>query len=207
MKVSYNWLQTFFDSLLPDPQKIRAMLTRDAFEVEGLEQKGNDTVFDIAVLPNRGHDSLSHRGIAREIGTLFNLPLMRDPLCAPPSLRPDSNVFTVTLKDAARSPRYSAAVIKGVSVGPSPDWLKERLESIGQRSINNIVDATNYVMFDVGQPLHAFDADKVCGSITVRKAKGGERMLTLDDKELLLNADALVIADDEGPLALAGVKG
>ncbi|OHA20128.1 MAG: hypothetical protein A2849_03495 [Candidatus Taylorbacteria bacterium RIFCSPHIGHO2_01_FULL_51_15] len=214
MKVSYNWLQTFFDSLLPDPQKIRAMLTRDAFEVEGLEQKGNDTVFDIAVLPNRGHDSLSHRGIAREIGTLFNLPLMRDPLGAPPSLRPDSNVFTVTLKDAARSPRYSAAVIKGVSVGPSPDWLKERLESIGQRSINNIVDATNYVMFDVGQPLHAFDMGQMAEkdgayAILVRTAKQGEKITTLDLKEYEMIEDDLLIVDgmSNTPIGIAGVKG
>ena len=98
-------------------------------------------------------------------------------------------------------------MIEGIRVGVSPDWLKSRLESIGQKSINNVVDATNFVMFDLGQPLHAFDADKVDGTITVRNANVGEKITTLDGKELVLNKDTLIIADDKELLAIAGIKG
>ncbi len=221
MRISYQWLQSFFEQPLPKPEVIREAVTLNAFEVEGLEAKGNDAIFDIAVLPNRGHDALSHRGIAKEISTLLNIPLSRDPLVASPPLTPDSNSLSVTVEDSKLCPRYSAAVIKGVSVGPSPDWLKERLESIGQRSINNVVDATNYVMFEIGQPLHAFDMGRLSTDnkqpttndgefeIKVRNAKRGESITTLDGKVYELNPQNLLIVDAvvDVPIGIAGVKG
>ncbi len=216
MRASYRWLQSFFDeqATLPEPRKLAELLTMNAFEVEGIEETQDDAVFDIAILPNRGHDCLSHVGIAKEVAALCGIPLMRDPLEERPTLSPDSNILSVTVADTARCPRYSAAVIRGVSVGESPVWLKERLLSIGVRSINNIVDATNYVMFELGQPLHAFDMGSLVQSdglytIEVRPAKRGETILALDGNTHSLLPEDLVIADaNRGfPIGIAGVKG
>ena len=222
MLVSYTWLQRFFDDPLPVPEALAEKLTFGAFEIEGIEKKGDlpapqsetarqagDTVIDVKVLPDRACYALSHRGIAREIATLCELP-MKDPLRErPPQFDPLTEDISVAVRDAERCPFYAAALIKGVKVGPSPAWLKEHLESIGQKSINNIVDATNFVMFDLGTPLHAFDADRLSGRIGVRAAKAGETITLLGGTEKTLTEDMTVIVDDEAdmPIAIAGVKG
>jgi len=206
MIVSYKWLQTYFEKELPKPERLADILTRGAFEVEGVEQRGDDLILDVDVLPNRAHDCLSHRGIAREIATLTSLALKEVKPIVLETPHPDGVSVAVDEQELCR--RYIGKVVADVAIGPSPDWLRERLESIGQKSINNVVDATNFIMFDMGQPLHAFDLDKVTGEkIIVRKARAGERITTLDGKDTELDGSVLIIADENTPLAIAGVKG
>lgn len=206
MKISYKWLQTYFDEKLPTPDALAERLALAFAEVEGIERKNGDAILDIKVLPDRACYALSHRGIAREVAAIFELEMKETEI---PALRASRGVDAVPVRVTENPfcPRYTARRIERVHVATSPRWLRERLESIDERSINNIVDATNFVMFDIGQPLHAFDADKVQGGIVVRTAKTGERLTTLDGKELMLDEHILVIADEAGPLALAGVKG
>ncbi|MBC8465080.1 MAG: phenylalanine--tRNA ligase subunit beta [Parcubacteria group bacterium] len=205
MLVSYNKLQTYFSEPLLKPVDLKDVLTRRAFEVEEIYEKNSDTLIDIDVLPNRAHDCLSHRGIAKEIAVLTGLAY------AEPETISVSEDITATIDVDVREPRlcrrYMGRVVEGVAVVSTPEEGKVFLENRGDRSINNIVDATNVTLFDIGQPLHAFDADKVEGGIVVRHAEKGERMTTLDGKELELSEKDVVIADQGGVLALAGVKG
>ncbi len=167
----------------------------------------SDTLFDLEITPNRS-DLLSHLGLARELAALTGLPLKsaRDHVKATSVTRPATDA-EVTLSATDGCPYYTARIIKGVKIGPSPAWLQARLESIGLRPINNVVDITNYVMMEMGQSLHAFDLDKLQGGITVRRAVEGEKMLALDGQEYALLTDDLVIADDKRPVAIAGVMG
>lgn len=180
-----------------------------AFEVEGIEKVKGDTVLDVKVLPNRAHDCLSHFGIARELSAIVKTEAKRAPI----KIKEQKKLKTkdglkVAVQESELCTRYTARVIYGVKVGPSPKWLMQQLEALGQRSINNIVDATNYVMLALGQPLHAFDLDAVAGrAITVRKAQSGEKITTLDGDTVTLASSDLVIADTEAPLAIAGIKG
>ena len=176
-----------------------------------------DTVLDLEITPNRP-DCLSVAGMAREIGAMYRCD-WSDPLpeaaAKLPSFEggaPAADDADVVIEDPQRCPRYSARIIRNVKVGPSPDWMVERLAAIGQRSINNIVDATNYVLFLYGQPLHAFDLDKLKGSdgkahVIVRAAGEGEPFTTLDGADRVLSADMTVIATPERAVALAGVMG
>ena len=214
MKISRDWLQTYFKDPLPDATALGEALTFHAFEIDGIEHIGTDDVLDVKVTPNRGHDCLSHRGIAKEISAILELPMQADPLRTAATLEPATPSITVTIEDPTFCPRFTSAFIKGVKVGPSPDWLRIRLETIGQRSINNLVDATNYVMFDVGQPLHAFDVGKLAATdgtyhLVVRNAKSGETMIGLDEKEYALSPSMTIIADgaDRAPVSIAGIKG
>lgn len=230
MLVSRQWLQKFFDAELPSAEALAEALTFHIFEIDDIkpiDSKGNpwtsqglplDTVLDVKVTPNRGSDCLSHRGIAKELSAILKIPLTHDPFGAVPALAPTTDAVAVTVEDTALCPRYIAGYVRGVKVGPSPAWLKAHLEAVGQRSINNVVDATNFVMFNVGQPLHAFDAGRLTQSstqggpvwhIVVRKARAGERILALDNKEYALEERMLVIADGNAdvPIGVAGVKG
>lgn len=162
-----------------------------------------ETVLDLEVTPNRP-DLLSHFGMAREIAALTGKSL-----CAPKTANIQSSsdaVPAVELK-AAEAPYYTARRISGVKVGPSPEWLRLKLEGIGLRSINNVVDITNFVMMELGQPLHAFDAQKLVGAICARKAKAGEEIVALDGRTYKLTETDLVIADEKAALAIAGVMG
>lgn len=211
MKINYQWLQTFFkDGNLPPPEEVAELLTFHAFEVEAVEQVEGVPVVDVDVLPNRSSDALSHRGVARELATLLDVTLADDPLAVAPAHHPTTNEVSVTLGDGSCS-YYSVTLIRGVRVGPSPSWLAKRLVSIGQKSVNNIVDATNYVMFALGQPTHAFDAGKLRApyALATRRAKEGERIVLLGGQEAVLNASMTVIVDGttDAPLAVAGVKG
>ncbi len=209
---SYKWLASHFEKEIPSAEEISKLLMKHLCEVEGMEKKGDDTIFDLKIMPDRGHDLLSHRGIAREVSVLANIPMkdsqrgplgnsQRGPLC-------ESTILHVHVEDGKLCPRYMGRVVENIKVGESPAWLKERLLSVGQRSINNIVDITNFVMLEVGQPMHAFDLGKLSSAeIFVRKAYDGEKFLTLDGKELVLTSETLVIADSKQALAIAGVKG
>lgn len=167
----------------------------------------SDTLFDLEITPNRS-DLLSHLGLARELAALTGLPLKggRDHSKTTSPARA-AKADEVALEATDGCPYYTARVIKGVTVGPSPAWLKARLESIGLRPINNIVDITNYVMMEMGQSLHCFDLDKLQGGIVVRRAKEGEKILALDGQEYSLLTEDLVIADGQRPVAIAGVMG
>ena len=214
MKISRNWLQTYFEEPLPSAAALGDALTFHAFEIDGIEESDDNSVLDVKVTPNRGHDCLSHNGIAKEISAILKLPMKDDPLSkTAPDLLPKTDTVSVSVHSPLCT-RYIAAYIKGVKVGPSPQWLKGYLESVGQRSINNVVDATNAKMFNVGQPLHAFAAEKLLQkdgkyAIEVRTAQKGEKLLALDDKEYVLGEQMLVIADKnkEVPVGIAGVKG
>ncbi len=206
MLISYKWLSSYFKSDLPSPEKIAEAITMHAFEIESMKKHANDTIFDVKILPNRAHDCLSHHGIATEIAALFDTPMNAKRFEKYEKAEASAGI-KIEIENAKLCPRYIARLIENISVGESQEWLKERIEAIGQRSINNIVDICNYVMFDIGQPMHAFDADKVKGPIAVRFAKSDEIITTLDSKEVVLNETVLVIADDEGPIAIAGIKG
>ena len=180
--------------------------------------KLSDTVLDLEITPNRP-DCLSVVGFAREVGAMYQrdwtnpLAEMAAKLAPAADGAPVDEAVSVTIDDPTRCPRYTARVIRGCKVGPSPDWMVERLAAIGQRSINNVVDVTNYILFLFGQPLHAFDLDKLAGEdgrarVVIRAAEDGERLTTLDGEERVLTSDMTVIATPEqGAVALAGVMG
>lgn len=202
MKYSYTWLQSHIEESLPKPEVLKEKIIFHAFEVEDIETVGDDTIFDIKVLPDRAGDCLSHEGMAREIAGLLNFNLRTTERTLPemPLLLP------VEVKsDLVR--RYMAIRMDGVKVLESPEWLRTALEAVGQRSINNIVDATNFILLDKGQPTHAFDASRVDGGIVVRDAHDGEKIITLSGEEKILKPGNLVIADYVGALGIAGVKG
>lgn len=163
-----------------------------------------DVLFDLEITPNRP-DLLSHLGLARELSALTGIPLKGQRDYTATKTKVGSSDIQLAAKDAC--PLYTARIIKGVKVGPSPEWLRRRLESIGLRPINSIVDITNYVMMEMGQSLHCFDLDKLSGSIVVRNASEGEQMLALDGQTYTLQADDLVIADQKRAVAIAGVMG
>jgi len=166
----------------------------------------DDVTFEVNVTPNRA-DCLSHLGLAREVSVLFGRPLIRKDI-KKPSKTEDKKSIQVDLKDTELCPRYMGQMVFGVKVGPSPAWLKQKLESVGLKSINNIVDITNYIMMDSGQPLHAFDVKHIGGSsVIIDKATAGESFTSLDGTELKLSGAELTIRDSQKPLALAGVVG
>jgi len=164
-----------------------------------------DVVFELEITPNRP-DLLSHRGLARELAALTHKTLIAQDTVSLPTPRA-ATADEVKLEATEACPFYSARVIKGVKVGPSPKWLRQRLETIGLRPINNIVDITNFVLMETGQPLHAFDLDKLKGGIIVRKATEGESITALDGNKYKLETEDLVIADKASAVAIAGVMG
>ena len=208
MKFSYNWLGSLLEKPMPPVAELGDLITFHSAEIEELITVEGDTVLDVKVLPDKSAWLMSHRGMAKEIAVITKNTLKADPFLSPVTLGEDSGI-KIELKSTTCD-FYSAALISGVKVGPSPVWLKEKLVAIGQRSINNIVDATNYVMFELGQPLHAFDADKLQGRhIVVRNAKAGEKITTLTGEEYELTpADALIVDGvSDAPVGIAGIKG
>ncbi len=167
----------------------------------------DDAVLEMNVTANRG-DALSHLGVAREVAVLTTQQL-RLPAASVQEAAPDVQaVASVRVEDTRGCRRFAARVVEGIAIGPSPEWLVRRLRACGVRSINNVVDVTNYVMLELGQPLHAFDLDRLAGSeVVVRRARHGERLTTLDGKERALNSEDLVVCDRDRPQALAGTFG
>ncbi len=207
MNFSYNWLKQYVE--LPKPEKLAEILTMHAFEVESIKKIKGDYVLDIDVLPNRGPDCFSHIGMAREIAAITNvkLDIPKSKLKEDKKVKAE-DLFSIFVEDKKDCIRYTARVIVNVKVKESPKWIKERLIACGLKPINNIVDAANYVMLETGQPLHAFDLDKISKErIVVRRAEKGEKITTLDNEEYSLDKDVLIIADSKGPLAIAGIKG
>jgi phenylalanyl-tRNA synthetase beta chain len=207
MIISYNWLRDLTGTRLTAGE-LHERLTMIGLEVEAVhEAGGGDFVLEIAMLSNRP-DLLSHLGVAREVCTMTGGEL-RWPNMEPQRADGATESFTsVEVQAVDLCPRFTARVVRGVQIAPSPAWLVERLQAVGQRSINNVADITNYVMLELGQPLHAFDLEKLNERrLVVRRARAGERLTTLDGVERELDAEMLVIADALRPVAIAGVMG
>ena len=206
MLISYNWLRELTGTNLT-PTELRERLTMVGLAIDAVDEIEGDSVLDVEVPSNRP-DCLSHVGIAREVSVIekFKFQSPESKVC---NTKGKSADFTsVHIADADLCPRYTARIVRGVKIGPSPDWLAKRLTEIGQRPINNVADITNYVLHELGQPLHAFDLAKLAEHrIVVRRAVAGEKLKTLDGVDRTLDPEMLVIADAQGPVALAGVMG
>lgn len=219
MLISYNWLKDYLGEDLPSVDEVVDLLTFHAFEIEGTKTVGDDMQIEVNVLPDRASSCLSHRGIALELAILLNKKLLNDPLKNETDL-PVSDDFEIEIEEGKDCSRFMLALVEGIKVGPSPDWLKRRLETLGQRSINNIVDATNYVMYGLGQPMHVYDADTFSKkdnkwNFVIRKAKTNEIITLLpekvggEDREIELKGTELLVVNKENnkAVALAGIKG
>jgi phenylalanyl-tRNA synthetase beta chain len=207
MKISTNWLKDFVE-LAPPVTRTAERLTMAGLEVKKCEtlKTPADTVFEIEITSNRP-DWLSHWGVAREIAAVENLSL-KSPVVDPDSGRTPPQGWKIHLKDPDGCPYYTGVLIEGIAEAKTPDFIVDRLLACGTRSVNLIVDITNYVLLETGQPLHAFDADLLKGKeVQVRRAKAGEKLLMIDGSSLELKPDDLVIADSERAVALAGVMG
>jgi len=208
MKVTYNWLKEFVNIAL-NPAKLAEELTMTGLEVVSLCRTKGDYVFEIEVTPNRS-DCLSVLGIAREAAAISGKKIKKLPssFVKKSYQHKQDFPFSIKIENKQDCPLYTARIIRDVTVGPSPAWLVRRLNAIGIRSVNNIVDITNYVLYETGEPLHAFDLDRLeGGEIVVRRAKRAEAIITIDGKRHQLNENILVIADAAKPVALAGVIG
>ncbi len=206
MLVSWTWLCRYL-KLSVSPEILTDALSLSGLNHEETIDRDGETVIDLEVTSNRG-DCLGHLGVAREISVLFNLPMTIPNPSLEPGSRSIEQLLTVHNDDLDGCPRYTARVIEGCKVGPSPKWLVDSLEAIGINSVNNIVDITNYVMMECGQPLHAFDLDLLKGNtIRVRRASAGESISAIDHREYSLDPEMCVIADAERAIAIAGVMG
>lgn len=208
MKFSYNWLKKYTDIKL-SPEKLAELLILYSFETGVFGKIGSDTILAVDILPNRAHDSLSHYGLAKEIALLTkkSLKKLKTRFLEDSKIK-SSNFISVNVIDKTLCPRYIAKVLLDIKLGPSPKWLRDELIKFNIKSHNNIVDILNYIMLETGQPMHAFDYDKLEGKkIIVRNAKKGEKINTLDGGKYDLNENILVIADAKKPVAIAGIKG
>ena len=206
MKISLHWLKEFVEFPF-EPRRLKADLTMLGLNVESFSAVGDDWVLDVEVTTNRP-DCLSHYGVARELATLYRQSLKSEEVAVQEAGKPASAAASIEIADPELCARYCGRVVQNVQVRPSPSWLVQRLEAIGQRPINNVADITNYVLMEMGHPLHAFDLSRLKRqSIIVRRAKPGEPLRTLDRVDRTLTPEDLVIADGERPVALAGVMG
>lgn len=206
MRISYNWLKDYVDMKMA-PERLGELLTMSGLSVESLEKAKDDYLFEIEVTSNRP-DCLSYIGIAREVAALTGRKLKMPSVKIPQTPnRKALTPITIQVEDKKLCPRYTGRVIKDVKVGESPAWLKARVEAMGLRPVNNIVDITNFCLFETGEPMHAFDLDKIKSEVIIRKAKRSEKIVTIDGIERALNDSDLVIADKNRPIAIAGVMG
>ena len=208
MRVSFNWLKDFLETKI-EASKAQSFLTMAGLEITSIADIDADHVMEIEVTPNRP-DCLSVLGIARELSAASGIPIkypdsIKKNLMKKASARGSAKI---EILDKSACPRYVGCIMKNVKVGPSPEWLVQRLNAMGVRSVNNVVDITNYTLFELGQPLHAFDLDKLEGKrIVVRRAKKGENIVTIDGVSRVLDPNILVIADAVRPVAIAGIMG
>ncbi len=226
MKVIHEWLKDYLGDDTPSAEEVSDLLSAHAFEVESIDEVEGHTVIDIKILPDRAADCLSHRGIAREIASILDIHLLNDPFSKELDIKNTDSILIDRGEEGTGCVRFSTSLVEGVTVGPSPQWLRKRLLALGQRPINNLIDITNYVMFAVGQPLHVYDLDKLPlstsssdspYSFVLRRAVSGEKVDLLPEvlggqvknrciecygTELLVT-----VGPDNTPVALAGVKG
>jgi phenylalanyl-tRNA synthetase beta chain len=211
MKFTFTWLKELVE--IDAPNDLSQLLTMAGLEVESLTPLGgsdaaaNDWVFEISVTPNRG-DCLSVLGLAREVAALTGKPLKYNPSDAQAKVTQCLGGVGIKIVNPELCSRYSAMVVENVRIGQSPEWMQHRLEACGFRSVNNVVDVTNYLMVEVGQPLHAFDLDRLTsGQIVIRQSSGEEEFVTLDGVKRELSDGDLLICDGDTPIALAGIMG
>jgi len=206
MLISYNWLRDLTGTTLT-PLELRERLTMVGLAIDAVEETEGDSVLDVEVPSNRP-DCLSHIGIAREVSVIEKSKVQSPKSKVFKTEGNASDFAAVEISDPELCPRYAARIVRGVNIAPSPAWLAKRLGEIGQRPINNVADITNYVLHEMGQPLHAFDlATLAQRRIIVRRANAGEKLRTLDGVERALDPEMLVIADADKPVALAGIMG
>ncbi len=219
MKFSHNWLQTYFEKPLPKPEKLAELLTMHIFEVEGIEEIKNangeisDHVLDVKILPDRACYAYGHANLAREINAFTDAGFKNKEYPSPKadeiSAPLDQQMPKSNIADDNNVHIFTKRLISGIDAQSmaSPQWLKDALEAVGQRTISPIVDLTNYVMLDIAQPMHAFDADKLVGDVDIRFANDGEKIILLDGREVTLDSSVMVISDAEGALDIMGIKG
>src|SRR5277367_5077066 len=219
MKLSPQWIREFVD-LSVDDRRLAEDLTGIGIAVEGIEGSGADTVFEMEIGTNRP-DAMNHYGVAREAAANYDLPLKQLSAAkaalglerADAALKGRSSTahdapFPIIVEEPSLCPRFSAQVIRGTRIQPSPEKIAHRLQLLDQRPISNAVDATNYVLWEMGKPTHVFDMDLLeGGKIIVRKARNGETLKTLDGVERRLTPEDLVVCDAKKPVGLAGVMG
>ena len=206
MRYSWNWLKSFVNIDI-ETQELADRLSMVGLGVESISSSGDDYIFDIEITPNRG-DCLSILGLSREIAALLGKKMTLPPMTYTETKKKAGDLVQVKLEAPDLCPRYCGKVVKGVKIAPSPDWLVERLLAVGLRPINNVVDITNFVLAELGHPLHAFDLGSVLGhEVIVRRARAGEKIRTIDGVERVLESDMLIIADQNRPIAIAGVMG
>lgn len=207
MKLSYNWLKEFVDVKLK-PEEMALKMNSVGIGIAGIEHKDNDSIFDLEITPNRG-DYLSVIGVARQISAVLNKTVKPLKFNLEEISKPSTpDLINVKIENKKDCIRYSCRIILNVKIGNSPEWLVDKLTSAGIKSVNNVVDATNFVMLELGQPLHAFDYDLLEGKkIIVRRAADKEKIITLDNEEKILNHEILVIADEKKAVAVAGIIG
>ena len=206
MLVSWKWLQDYVQLAMPRDE-FENRLAMSGLNHEGTERVDDDWAIDLEVTSNRP-DCLGHIGVAREVSVLWKTPLNQPEAQPEESSAAAVDSIRVSIEAPELCPQYSARIIRGVKVGASPAWLVDRLRAIGQDSVNNVVDITNYVLFECGQPLHAFDLAKIeGGQIVVRRARKGEKLEAIDHETYDLNEEMCVIADASQPVAIAGIMG
>ena len=206
MIISLNWLKDYIELDLSLPVLIEK-LNMIGLMVEDWEEKGSDVILDIETYANRP-DTLGHLGVARELAAALELGMKEQKWPLTEIEQKTSDLADVRIWDDELCPRYSGMVIKGIQVGPSPEWLRKRIEAVGLKPINNVVDVTNYVLFATAHPIHAFDLAKISGrKIIIRKATDAEVLRGLEDRDISLTPEMLVIADEKKPIALAGIIG
>lgn len=210
MLVSWDWLQEYVRPAA-SPAEVGDRLMRAGLNLETVHDAGGDAVLELEVTSNRP-DCLGHIGVAREVSVLFDAPLKVPAAELKTGSGNAAEAVAVSVEAPDACPRYIARVIRGVKIGPSPEWLRRRLEAVGQKSVNNVVDATNYALLETGQPFHAFDLAALKGSkIVVRQARTGETLAAINQKgggeTYRLDPSMLVIADADRPVAIAGVMG
>ncbi len=206
MKISIEWLRDYID--IPEsPEKLQSDLTMSGLVVEGISRFDGDTVLEIEVTANRP-DCLSHIGVAREISAIYQRPIRVPAVRHRIRLRREKIPYEIEIRDSDLCPRYNGLVLNGIRLAASPAWMQKRLGACGIRPINNIVDITNYVLLEMGHPLHAFDFELLKGQkIIVARADNGQKIVTLDGIERTLDQEMLLINDAEDPVAIAGVMG
>jgi phenylalanyl-tRNA synthetase beta chain len=205
MKIPMRWLAEWVESPW-GPRELGSRLTMAGFELEAIDEaRPDDALLELNVTPNRG-DAMSVIGIAREVAALSGKPLQGPPIAAVPARHHDR--LPVRLEVPAACPRFAGRIFRGVNNrAPVPAWMRERLQRAGVRSISPVVDVTNYVLLELGQPMHAYDLAKLQGGIRVRHASAGEKLTLLDDRAISVGADVLLIADDAGGVGAAGIMG
>ena len=206
MKISLEWLKEYVQ-IRERPGKLKDDLTMLGLAVESVSEIEGDTILELEITSNRP-DCLCLLGVAREVAALYKRPVRIPAGTKKLALTQDEIVYKIQIKNASLCPRYTGLVMDGITIGPSPPWMQRRLEASGMRPLNNLVDITNYVLLEMGHPLHAFDFRRLRGGkIVVARAKRGQKLKTLDGVERELDEQMLLINDGEGPVAIAGVMG